>query len=150
MSLQDLYQEIILDHAKHPRNAGTLDGATHVADGHNPLCGDQLRVYLRVGNGRVEDIRFDGKGCAISTAASSMMSELVKGKTPGEAAALLAAFLHVVKGEPADDADIAEDDRETLAVLGGVSQYPMRVKCATLPWRTMEAALAGGGTAKTE
>ena len=150
MSLQDLYQEIILDHAKHPRNTGTLEGATHIADGHNPLCGDQVRVFMRVAGGRVEDIRFDGRGCAISTAASSMMSELVKGKTPDQAAALLEAFLHVVRGEPAEGAAVGVDDRETLAVLGGVSQYPMRVKCATLPWRTMEAALAGGGTAKTE
>ena len=145
--LEDLYQEVILHHSKSPRNFGVLDGANRTADGHNPLCGDKLHLTLHVEDGRVTDVRFAGEGCAISTASSSVMTDLVKGKTEEEAARMLAAFHALVSGEtPGQDAP----ELGKLEVFAGVSRFPVRVKCAMLPWRTLESALKGEETATTE
>lgn len=148
-TLRELYQEVILDHSRHPRHFGALPGATHRGEGHNPLCGDRVTVYVHVdGAGRIADIAFEGRGCAISQASASLMTDLVNGRTIAEAEALMGGFLHLVKGEDANS--LAPGDRETLDVMAGVSAYPMRVKCATLPWHTMKSALEGGAAAKAE
>jgi nitrogen fixation NifU-like protein len=148
-SLRELYQEVILDHSRHPRHFGALAGATHRGEGYNPLCGDRVTVYLHVdGEGRIEDLSFEGRGCAISQASASLMTEMVKGRSVAEAEQLMGGFLHLVKGEEMNG--LAPDDRERLDVMAGVSAFPMRVKCATLAWHTMKSALEGGATAKTE
>jgi nitrogen fixation NifU-like protein len=148
-TLRELYQEVILDHARHPRHFGALSGATHSGEGYNPLCGDRVKIYLQVDDaGRIADIGFEGKGCAISQASASLMSDMLVGRTVGEAEKLMGGFLHLVKGENAGD--LSPDDRERLDVMAGVSAFPMRVKCATLAWHTMKAALEGGTPAKTE
>ena len=144
-ALKELYQEVILDHSRHPRHYGVLEGASHKAEGYNPLCGDRVTVYLKLGeDGRVADIRFEGKGCAISQASASMMADMLKGRTRGEAEKLMQGFLHLVKGEDAQG--LSEDDRETLDVMGGISAFPMRVKCATLAWHTFKNAVEEGAT----
>lgn len=143
-SLRELYQDVILDHSRHPRNFGTLESATHVGEGHNPLCGDRVKIYLMIGkNDRIEDIRFEGRGCAISQASASLMTDMLVGRTLAEAEKLMGGFLHLVKGEEVG-AELNEDDRERLDVMAGVSAFPMRVKCATLAWHTMKSALEGG------
>ena len=149
-SLRELYQEVILDHSRHPRNFGTLEGATNTAKGHNPLCGDRVTVYLVVDkDDRISEIKFEGKGCAISQASASMMTDMLKGRTAAEAEKLMQGFLHLVKGE--DASDLPEDDRERLEVMGGISAFPMRVKCATLAWHTLKSALENKNeTASTE
>lgn len=148
-SLRELYQEVILDHSRHPRHFGRLERATNSAQGYNPLCGDRVTVYLSVGkDGRIADIKFEGKGCAISQASASLMTDMIVGKTVAEAEKLMGGFLNLVKGEEIEG--LSEDDRETLNVMAGVSAFPMRVKCATLAWHTMKSALEGGETAKTE
>jgi nitrogen fixation NifU-like protein len=148
-SLRELYQEVILDHSRHPRHFGPLAEATHMGEGHNPLCGDRVKVYLQVdSDDRIENVRFEGKGCAISQASASLMTEMLTGRTTAEAESLMDGFLHLVKGENASA--MQEDDRERLEVMAGVSAFPMRVKCATLAWHTMRSALEGGQTAKTE
>jgi nitrogen fixation NifU-like protein len=142
-SLRELYQDIILDHSRHPRHFGTLDDATHKAEGYNPLCGDRVNVTLKLdGDGRVADIKFVGKGCAISQASASLMTDLLAGKTQGEAERVMQGFLHLVKGE--DAGDLPEDAREHLEVMGGLSEFPMRVKCATLAWHTYKNAVEEG------
>ena len=135
--LRDLYQEVILDHSKHPRNFGEPEEFTCKADGHNPLCGDRLTVFLTVENGVVEDVSFQGAGCAISTAAASMMSEALKGKTEAEAEEAFARFHEMLTG----DSDKPPADIGKLAVFSGVREFPIRVKCATLAWHTLRAAL---------
>ncbi|HEY2033205.1 MAG TPA: SUF system NifU family Fe-S cluster assembly protein [Rhizomicrobium sp.] len=148
-SLRELYQDVILDHSKHPRHFGPLEGATNTAEGYNPLCGDRVKINLIVDkNDRIADIKFEGRGCAISQASASMMTDMVVGRTVAEAEKLMGGFLHLVKGE--DATDLKGDDREQLDVMAGVSAFPMRVKCATLAWHTMKSALEGGDTAKTE
>ncbi len=151
-SLRELYQEVILDHSKHPRHFGPLDHATHNADGLNPLCGDRITVHLIVdAENRIADIAFEGKGCAISQASASLMTDMLKGRSTAEAEKLMDGFLHLVKGE--DASDLTGDDLEHLNVMAGVSAFPMRVKCATLAWHTMKSALEGGPqsqAAKTE
>ena len=148
-SLRELYQEVILDHSRHPRHFGPLPHATHNGEGHNPLCGDRVTVHLAVdGEGRITDIAFEGKGCAISQASASLMTDMLAGRTVAEAEKLMEGFLHLVKGE--DAAGLSEDDRERLNVMAGVSAFPMRVKCATLAWHTMKSALEGGAAAKTK
>ena len=145
--LRDLYQEVILDHAKRPRNFGRSEQFDHEAHGHNPLCGDKVDVFVILGDGgRVEDVRFEGRGCAISMASASLMTELLKGKTEAEARHLFERFHEMVTHEAGGDPlpDAAADDLERLEVLAGVRQFPMRVKCATLPWHTFTAALASG------
>ncbi|MBU6505263.1 MAG: SUF system NifU family Fe-S cluster assembly protein [Betaproteobacteria bacterium] len=133
--LRDLYQEVIFDHNRHPRNFGALPEANRHADGFNPLCGDRLTLHLRVEGGVIQEARFEGAGCAISTASASLMTEALKGKTEAEAAILFEGFHHMVMGEP------VSVDLGKLAVLAGVSEFPARVKCATLAWHTLNAAL---------
>ena len=139
--LRELYQEVILDHSKNPRNFGELGEPSHDAQGHNPLCGDRLSLYIIVDDGVIRDVRFTGAGCAISTASASMMTEALKGKTEAEAEALFGAFHDVVTGKAEADSG-REDELGKLAVFAGVRDYPVRVKCATLAWHTLKAALA--------
>jgi len=147
-SLRELYQDVILDHSRHPRRFGPLAGATHVGEGYNPLCGDRVKIYLVLDDARrIADIRFEGKGCAISQASASLMADMVVGRSLDEAETLMGGFLHLVKGE---DTELEGDDRERLEVMAGVSAFPMRVKCATLAWHAMKSALEGGGAAKRE
>jgi len=148
-SLRELYQEVILDHSRHPRHFGPLEHATHNGEGHNPLCGDRVKIHLIVnGDNRIQDIKFEGRGCAISQASASLMTDMIVGRTVAEAESLMGGFLHLVKG--GDASDLAEDDLDRLQVMAGVSAFPMRVKCATLAWHTMKSALEGGSSAKTE
>ena len=147
-ALTDLYQEVILDHNRSPRNFGTVVGATHSGIGHNPLCGDQLMLYVKVEQGVIREIGFQGKGCAISKASASLMTEAVKGRTTEEAEALFARFHDLLTGPPDVRADAKSFGK--LAVFSGVREFPVRVKCATLAWHTLRSALAGGGEASTE
>lgn len=149
--LRDLYQEVILDHGRHPRNFHPLDDANRHADGENPLCGDKLTVQLKVNaEGVIEDAAFQGRGCAISVASASLMTEVVRGKTL-EQAKELHDTLHALatSGDAADPAGL-EDEMDRLRVLSGVHDYPVRVKCATLAWHTLTAALAGQDQTTTE
>lgn len=142
-SLRELYQEVILDHSRHPRHFGALEGATHTAEGYNPLCGDRVKIYMALDDvGRIESITFEGKGCAISQSSASLMTDMLTGRTVEEAEKMMGGFLHLVKGE-ADTGELDADDRERLEVMAGVSAFPMRVKCATLAWHTMKSALEG-------
>ncbi|MDX1644336.1 MAG: SUF system NifU family Fe-S cluster assembly protein [Thermoanaerobaculia bacterium] len=142
MELRELYQEVILDHNKKPRNFGTLAAATHEADGDNPLCGDQLHISLVLDGDRVEEVRFDGSGCAISTASASLMTEAVKGRTRDEAEQMFEAFHDLLTGDPSA-LEEASAELGKLAVFQGVREFPVRVKCATLAWHTLKAALEG-------
>jgi nitrogen fixation NifU-like protein len=136
--LRDLYQEVILDHNKRPRNFRDVDPHSHSADGYNPLCGDRVTVRLQLdADQRIEDIGFQGEGCAISTASASIMTEVLKGRTADEARRLFRQFQELVTR---DDA-LPDPDLGKVAVLAGVREYPMRVKCATLAWHTLQAAL---------
>jgi len=139
-SLSELYQEVILDHYRKPRNFGMLRGADRKAEGHNPLCGDRVALQVRTKADVIEDIRFDGKGCALSTASASMMTEAVKGKSRAEAEALFEKFHALVTGG-GNGVDLGK-----LAAFGGVSEFPLRVKCASLAWHTLKAALEGSAT----
>jgi nitrogen fixation NifU-like protein len=154
MDLRELYQDIILDHGRHPRNFRAIEHPTHSAQGYNPLCGDRVRIYLTLDGDRISDISFQGRGCAISTAAASLMTEILAGKTIDEARALFAQFhARVTGGEPAADLpELLAEEAERLEPLTGVKAYPARVKCATLSWHALEAALTGrdGSTVKTE
>ncbi len=140
--LLDLYQEVILDHNKRPRNRGVLPDADHQADGDNPLCGDKLRLYLAMDGDRVKEIRFEGKGCAISVASASLMTEAIKGKREEEIEALFEEFHELLTGDPSVAGE-AGPALGKLAVFSGVREFPVRVKCATLAWHTLNAALAG-------
>jgi nitrogen fixation protein NifU and related proteins len=147
--LRELYQEVILEHGKNPRNFHASEDATNEARGNNPLCGDQLVIYLKLdGEKRVVDASFLGKGCAISMASASMMTELLKGRSQIEAQSLFEAFHDMCTGE--DNGHEMPDDVEKLQVLSGVREFPTRVKCATLPWHTMVAALQGEDEISTE
>jgi nitrogen fixation NifU-like protein len=141
--LRELYQEVILDHNKRPRNFQKLEGANCTADGYNPLCGDQITVYVLVENDVIKEIAFQGSGCAISKASASMMTATLKGKTTTEAEGLFESFHRMVTA----DLDTAFDLRGVgkLAAFAGVREFPVRVKCATLPWHTFHAALEGKG-----
>ena len=147
--LADLYQEVILDHYKRPRNQGPLEDADHEADGYNPLCGDRVKVLLRFVDGRVEDVRFEGVGCAISTASASLMTEAVRGKTREEVEALFDRFHSMLTGDP-DSLSETDGDLGKLMVFAGVREYPVRVKCATLAWHTLRSALDDGDEVTTE
>jgi nitrogen fixation protein NifU and related proteins len=140
--LRDLYQEVILDHSKRPRNFGELPGANRRAEGYNPLCGDRETVYVRLENGVLEDVGFRGAGCAISTASASMMTDSLKGKTLAEAESLFERFHDLITGNDGR-AKAGAAELGKLAVFSGVREFPVRVKCATLPWHTLKAALAG-------
>lgn len=135
--LRDLYQEVIIDHGRRPRNFGHLAEANRSAEGYNPLCGDRLTLYLRVEDGIIRAARFQGAGCAISTASASLMTEALRGKTEAEAEALFAGFHALVTAAQ------APAGMGKLAVLAGVREFPSRIKCATLAWHTLHAALAG-------
>lgn len=135
--LRELYQEMIFDHYKAPRNCHVLDCANHRADGHNPLCGDQITVYLKVENGVIEDLSFEGSGCAISTASASLMTEALKGKKIEEVEHLFEDFHQMVTTQTTTP----HPELGKLAVLAGVREFPARVKCATLAWHTLQAAL---------
>ncbi|MHC4416603.1 MAG: Fe-S cluster assembly sulfur transfer protein SufU [Planctomycetota bacterium] len=138
----DLYQQLILDHNKSPRNRRRLEGASRRAEGYNPLCGDRVTVYVSIDDdGVVEDIAFEGTGCAISTAAASMMTQSLKGKTVKDAKALFERFHGLVAGEPAEDDGGGGPDLGKLEAFSGVRRFPARVKCATLVWHTLKAAL---------
>jgi nitrogen fixation NifU-like protein len=141
MDLADLYRDVIVDHNRRPRNFGRLTAASHSADGNNPLCGDTLHVFLDVKDDIIRDIRFEGSGCAISTASASLMSEAVKGRSRAEVAAL---FDSVHRMLTRHDAEI-DPGLGKLAALAGVREFPVRVKCASLCWHTLNAALTGGG-----
>jgi nitrogen fixation NifU-like protein len=136
--LRDLYQEVILDHSKRPRNFHAMPGADRKAEGYNPLCGDRETVFLDLDGDVLKDVSFQGAGCAISTASASMMTESVKGKTRAEADALFARFHDLITGKGDASPELGK-----LAVFSGVREYPVRVKCATLPWHTLKAALEG-------
>lgn len=145
--MRELYAEMILDHNRNPRNKRAMPEASSHADGHNPLCGDQVTVYLDVQDGIIKDISFIGQGCAISTASASMMTETLVGKPISEAEKVFKQFHEMVtEGHEVQ----FEDDLEKLEVLAGVKEFPMRVKCATLAWHTMHAALAGEEVVSTE
>jgi nitrogen fixation protein NifU and related proteins len=147
--LRELYQELIIDHSKRPRNFRVLEGANRKLNGYNPLCGDKITVFLELENDRVKNIGFQGAGCAISTASASVMTESVKGKTRAEAEALFDIFHQLVTGKPPAAGKSPELGK--LAVFSGVSEFPARVKCATLAWHTLHAALQGKGeTVSTE
>ena len=143
MNLKELYQEIILEHGKNPRNFGKTHEFNKDAKGHNPLCGDNVHVYLKL-NGQkiVEDISFEGSGCAISMASASIMTDLIKGKNEHEAKEIVEDFLGMIKENPELKSEYLKDDEKTkLMCLSGVKQYPMRVKCATLSWHTLTSAM---------
>jgi len=154
MDPRELYQDIILDHGRHPRNFRKIEHPSHFAHGHNPLCGDRVTVYVTLDGDRIKDVSFEGRGCAISTASASLMTEILKGKTLKEAETLFTSFRASVTGEGDETVPKElEDDIERLAPLTGVKAYPARVKCATLAWHAFEAALkngAAGATVKTE
>ena len=139
--LRDLYQDVIIDHGKRPRNFRTLADASCTAEGFNPLCGDQLRIYIKLADGVIEDIAFQGAGCAISQASASLMTLAVKGKTPQEAQALFVRVHTLLTEGP--NARVTAAELGKLAVLSGVWEFPVRVKCATLAWHTLRSALEG-------
>ena len=139
--IRDLYQEVVFDHNRNPRNFRIMEDATKTIEGFNPLCGDRITLFLKLSDGRIEDISFQGAGCAISTASASLMTEIVKGLTESEAAHLFEIFHRITTGK--EDASENLEALGKLAVLAGVKSYPARVKCATLPWHSLEAALQG-------
>jgi nitrogen fixation NifU-like protein len=141
--LRELYQELIIDHSKRPRNFRVLEGANRKSDGYNPLCGDKVTVFLELEGGRVKDIGFQGAGCAISTASASVMTESIKGKTLPQAEALFEVFHDLLTGKPPAAGTAPELGK--LAAFSGVSEFPVRVKCATLAWHTLHAAIQGQG-----
>jgi len=147
--LRDLYQEVILDHNRNPRNFGVLDHPTHQAQGVNPLCGDQLQVFLRLNDGVIEEVRFEGRGCAISTASASIMTEILKGLSVDQADHYFAVFHAMATGAATPGS--ADLDLAKLEVLSGVREFPARVKCATLAWHALNSALHhAGGKVTTE
>ena len=153
MDLKELYQEIILDHGKNPRNLGKFENYNKDAKGNNPLCGDNVHVYLRLNeNKKVEDIAFEGHGCAISMASASIMTDMVRGKEEKEVKEIVNDFLMMIKEKDLLENNILKEDEKTkLMSLSGVKQFPMRVKCATLSWHTLTSALDNSNqTAKTE
>ena len=145
MDLKQLYQDIILEHGKSPRNFGKCEKYTHQAKGHNPLCGDQVQVYLKLNNEKkVEDLTFEGSGCAISIASTSIMTESVKGKFVEEAKKIVIDFLNMIKNtSKINSKNLNEDQKTKIMSLSGVKQFPMRVKCATLAWHTLTSAIEG-------
>jgi len=143
MDLKQLYQDIILEHGKSPRNLGKCEGYSHEAKGYNPLCGDKVHVYLKLDNKKkVDSLTFEGDGCAISLASASIMTELVKGKSFEEVKEIMNAFLNMIKNTSEIQSNHLDEDQKTkLMSLSGVKQFPMRVKCATLSWHTLNSAI---------
>jgi nitrogen fixation protein NifU and related proteins len=148
--LRELYQETILDHSKKPRNFREMPEATGRAQGFNPLCGDKATVYVRLEDGIVKDVSFKGAGCSISTASASMMTESLKGKSREEVERLFERFHDLVTSDPSRAGENAAPELGKLAAFSGVCEFPVRVKCASLPWHTLKAALQGEGQASTE
>jgi len=148
MDLKDLYRDVIVDHNRSPRNFRQIEPPRKDAEGFNPLCGDKLHVYISMNDDRIEDISFEGSGCAISVASASLMTETLKGKTEAEALDLFERMHGLLTGDNAAAGDATELGK--LAALSGVREYPTRVKCASLCWHTMKAALTGAGTITTE
>lgn len=146
--LQELYQEIILEHNKHPRNFRLMESSTHFAEGHNPLCGDELIIYLHLSNGNIEDVSFQGEGCAISKASASLMTSQVKGKSVEEARLEISRIMSMLTDQ--DEPRMDFDELGDLASLSGIRRFPVRIKCATLAWHALEAAIAGKGDVSTE
>ena len=147
--LRELYQQVILDHNKNPKNYGAPDDFTHDSEGYNPLCGDKVHVYLTVDGNKITDIHFAGSGCAISKASASLMTTILKGKTLAEAQVLFHAFQEMITSDV--QSEVSYDDLGKLAVLAGVREFPSRIKCASLAWHTMSAATADGDeTVSTE
>lgn len=144
--LQDLYQEIILEHSRNPRNFRVAEAANRTAEGYNPLCGDHYAVFVDVTDESIRDISFQGSGCAISKASASMMTQMLKNKTPAEAEEVFIRFHRIVTGEKGSN----PESLDKLAAFAGISEFPSRVKCATLPWHTLRAALHGEQVASTE
>jgi len=144
--LNDLYQEVILDHNRRPRNFPVLEDASHSAEGFNPLCGDRLTLYLKLAGGIVEDVSFEGGGCAISKASASMMTDAIKGRSVAEANALFERFHHMVTTPPEEPVE----DLGKLSALAGVREFPVRVKCASLAWHTLKAAMNDKRRTSTE
>lgn len=144
--LSDLYQEVILDHNRRPRNFHTLAAASHSAEGYNPLCGDRLTLYLKLNGDTIEDVSFEGAGCAISKASASMMTDVLKGRSIGEAHALFERFHRMVTTPPSEPVE----DMGKLSALAGVREFPVRVKCASLAWHTLKAALNNEHRTSTE
>ena len=145
MNLKELYQEIILDHGKNPRNLRKTENFNKDAKGHNPLCGDKVHIFLKLNdNKKLEDISFEGQGCAISMASASIMTDLLKGKEEKEVKEIVTDFLEMIKEKDEIKTNLLKDDEKTkLMCLSGVKQYPMRVKCATLSWHTLTSAMDG-------
>ena len=143
MNLKELYQEIILEHGKNPRNLGKFENFNKDAKGHNPLCGDQVHLFLKLDeNKKIKDISFEGEGCAISMASASIMTDLMKGKNEEEVKEIIYKFLEMIKEKDVIDTSLLdEDEKLKLMSLGGVKNYPMRVKCATLSWHALNSAL---------
>ena len=143
MDLKQLYQDIILEHGKSPRNLGKCKGYSHEAKGYNPLCGDKVHVYLKLDNGKkVENLTFEGDGCAISLASASIMTELIRGKSINDAKEIMNAFLNMIKNTSKIQSNHLDEDQKTkLMSLSGIKQFPMRVKCATLSWHTLISAI---------
>ena len=147
-AIRELYQELIVEHSKKPRNFGKLEGADHEATGYNPLCGDKVTVYVKMDGDVVREIRWEGSGCAISTSSASLMTERAKGKRRAENDALFQLFHKLVTGGVVEGADAAQLGK--LAVFSGVKEFPVRVKCASLAWHTLRAALEGTKTVTTD
>ena len=146
--LSELYQQVILDHNKKPRNFRKLEAPSHTAEGYNPLCGDQLTIYLNIDDDQVKEVGFEGSGCAISKASASMMTQAVKGKSKEEAENLFREFHSMVTGDLNEEID--ENSLGNLKIFAGVREFPVRVKCATLPWHTLHAALNKQDQVSTE
>jgi nitrogen fixation NifU-like protein len=147
--IRDLYQEVVFDHNRNPRNFRVMEDANRKIEGFNPLCGDRITLYAKVIDGKIEDVSFQGSGCAISTASASLMTEIVKGQTEQEAEQLFELFHRITTGKNGDDVNLEELGK--LAVLAGVRAYPARVKCATLAWHSLQSALKNNGeTVSTE
>ncbi len=145
--LRELYQEVILDHNKNPRNFHKLDNANHSAEGYNPLCGDQLTVFVKTDGTTIQDLSFEGHGCAISKASASLMTSILKGKSTEDAFKLFDKFHHMVTGEMGSEPDA---ELGKLAVFAGVCEFPSRVKCASLAWHTLKSAISSGEQVSTE
>ena len=143
MNLKELYQEIILDHGKNPRNLRRTENFNKEATGYNPLCGDKVHIYLKLNeNKKVDDISFEGSGCAISMASASIMTDLIRGRKENEVKDIVKDFLYMIKEKPElNSKNLKEDEKTRLMCLSGVKQYPMRVKCATLSWHTLTSAI---------
>ena len=152
MDVKELYQEIVLDHGKNPRNKNKCDGFNSDAKGHNPLCGDKVHIYLKLNKEKkIEDISFEGEGCAISIASASIMTDLMKEKKEVEVKELVDDFLEMIKKNPELKSKIlAEDEKTKLMSLSGVKKYPMRVKCATMAWHTLTSAMKNSNTEKSD